>query len=142
MVLTPLDFLDDWADGIRCWQAVWRLQSELIVSAASARSRGLKRAGKLIAQARSHSPLYADYYAAVPAGAPLEAYPAITRSMLMERFDEWATDRRIDRASVQQFLSSTDRIGERYLNDYLVWTSSGTSGEPGIFVQDKQALSV
>lgn len=139
---TPLDYLADWTDGMRCWQAMYRLQSEPIVSAAAARHTGQQRALELIAQARKQSPLYAQHHACVPAGSPLEAYPPITRSILMENFDQWATDRRINVVSVNEFLASTDSIGERYLGDYLVWTSSGTSGEPGIYVQDRQALSI
>lgn len=141
-IQTPLDYLADWSDGMRCWQSVQRLQLEPTVSAASALSIGHKRALELIAHAREQSPLYADYYSGIPDDAPLEAYPAISRSTLMDRFDQWASDRRITRESVDQFLSSNDRIGERYLDNYLVWTSSGTSGEPGIYVQDRQALSL
>ncbi len=139
---TPLDYMTGWADGMRCWQAVCSLQSEPVVSAASARNNGLKRASELIAHARQHSPFYGEYYASIPADSPLEAYPAVTRSTLMDNFDEWSTDRRIDKESVDRFLSSTDNIGERYLDDYLVWTSSGTSGEPGVYIQDMNALSI
>jgi phenylacetate-coenzyme A ligase PaaK-like adenylate-forming protein len=60
----------------------------------------------------------------------------------MANFDDWASDRRINEASIKSFLSSTDRIGDRFLNEYLVWTSSGTSGEKGIYVQDADALSI
>lgn len=139
---TPLDYLADWSDGMSCLQAVQRLQAEPIVSAASAKEIGLNRAMDLIAHAREHSPLYADLYASVPAGSPLDAYPPVNRSTLMGRFDQWACDRRISNESVQRFLSSTDKIGERYLDRYLVWTSSGTSGEPGVYVQDQQAMSL
>jgi len=138
---TPLDYFANCVDGMRCISAVQRMQAEPIVSAASAKNIGMSRASELIAYARQHSPFYADYYASVPMGSALTAYPPISRSTLMANFDQWACDRRIAKSSVQQFLSSTDRIGERYLDDYLVWTSSGTSGEPGIFVQDKNALS-
>ena len=34
------------------------------------------------------------------------------------------------------------RVGEAYLDKYVVWESSGTSGEPGIFVQDAAAMAV
>ena len=141
-IQTPLDYMADWADGLRCWQATCSLQSEPTVSAESARKKGLNRATELIAHARQNSPFYADYYSSIPANSPLQAYPAVTRSTLMEHFDDWATDRRIRKDSVDRFLSSTDNIGGRYLDDYLVWTSSGTSGEPGIYIQDKNALTI
>ena len=139
---TPLDYISDWADGMRCWQAVCGLQSQPILSAEQATKAGLKRSAELISYARKHSPFYANYYADIPADSLLEAYPAVKRSTLMQNFDDWASDRRISLASVQSFLSSRDNIGERFLNEYLVWTSSGTSGEKGIYVQDINALSI
>jgi phenylacetate-CoA ligase len=141
-MLTPLDYMNDWADGMRCLQAASRLQSKSPVSVEEARAIGYKRAEKLIAHARKCSPFYANYYASIPADSALQDYPAVNRSMLMSNFDNWSSDRRITHASVKSFLSRTDRIGERFLNDYLVWTSSGTSGQKGIYVQDIDALSV
>ena len=96
-IQTPLDYLADWSDGMRCWQSVYQMQSQPIISAASARKTGLQRAAALIARARKNSPLYARYYASVPEGSALEAYPPISRSTLMENFDDWAIDRRIDK---------------------------------------------
>ena len=60
---------------------------------------------------------------------------------LMQHFDDWCTDRQFNRASVDAFLSEPDRPADAYLGRYLVWTSSGTTGEPGIFVQDEQSLA-
>ena len=37
--------------------------------------------------------------------------------------------------------ASPSHLGDAYLGRYLVWTSSGTTGEPGIFVQDEQSLA-
>ena len=35
-----------------------------------------------------------------------------------------------------------ERIAEPWLGRYMVWESSGTTGQPGIFVQDAQAMAV
>lgn len=134
--------MTNWIDAMRCLQAASGLQIKPITSAVSAKNTGLISAAELIEHARKHSPFYAKYYASIPLGSALEAHPAVTKFTLMDNFDEWATDRRIDEVSVKSFLSSKSRIADRYLNDYLVWTSSGTSGEPGIFVQDIHALSI
>jgi phenylacetate-CoA ligase len=32
--------------------------------------------------------------------------------------------------------------GDDYLGRYAVWTSSGTSGRPGVFIQSRDALTV
>jgi len=34
------------------------------------------------------------------------------------------------------------RIGEPYLGRYVVWESSGTGGQPGVFVQNGAAMAV
>lgn len=59
----------------------------------------------------------------------------------MGNFDDWATDRRITLPLAQAFLADPDRVADAWLGDYLLWTSSGTSGEPGIFVQDTGSLA-
>ena len=72
---------------------------------------------------------------------PADALPVVTKSELMADFDRWVTDRSLTRAGVENFLADRAHIGERYLGRYAIWKSSGTSGEPGIFVQDSAALS-
>lgn len=134
--------MTDWSDAVHCLQAAYKMQSEAIVSAESAKNKGLTRAQELIEHARTHSPFYAKLYASIPEGAALEQYPVVTRSQLMNNFDHWACDPRINKDSANEFLATTHTIGDRYLSDYLLWTSSGTSGEKGIYVQDTFALSI
>jgi len=59
----------------------------------------------------------------------------------MAHFDDWVTDPEISLAGVTAFVADRGHIGERYLGRYVVWKSSGTTGEPGIFVQDDDALA-
>ncbi|NND89256.1 MAG: phenylacetate--CoA ligase family protein [Granulosicoccus sp.] len=141
-IRAPLTSLADWADGMRCWQAVHQLHCAPTVSAAAARNTGRRRASELIRHACRHSPFYRRHFAGVAPGSALDAYPPVTRAQLMANFDDWATDRRISDEAIRQFLSTKDNIGGRFLDEYLVWTSSGTTGEPGIFVQDRDALSL
>jgi len=72
----------------------------------------------------------------------LDQVEPVEKAELMQHFDDWSTDRQISRASVDAFLSDPAHLGDAYLGRYLVWTSSGTTGEPGIFVQDEQSLAV
>jgi phenylacetate-CoA ligase len=60
----------------------------------------------------------------------------------MERFDDWVTDPAVTRAGIEAFVADRGRIGERFLGGYVVWKSSGTTGEPGLYVQDADALDV
>jgi hypothetical protein len=46
------------------------------------------------------------------------------------------------RSGEREFLADRAHIGELFLGKYLIWKSSGSSGETGIYVQDRAALSV
>ena len=97
----------------------------------------------LVEYAREYSPFYRKHYAGLPArGVPLAALPPVSKPQLMAQFDRWATDRRIRLRELRAFVGDPHRIGERFLEGYWVWTSSGTTGVPGIFVQDAQAMAV
>lgn len=76
------------------------------------------------------------------AATPLNAVPVVTRGELMQRFDDWVTDPRLRLDALRAFTADPDAIGKPYLGQYVVWESSGTSGQPGIFVQDAQAMAV
>ena len=104
------------------------------------------RLARLLSAASAGSPFYRDRYreelgAAPSAATNLQAIEPVEKAELMRHFDEWATDRRITRASVEHFLSGPAHLADAYLGEYMVWTSSGTSGQPGIFVQDAQSLA-
>ena len=60
----------------------------------------------------------------------------------MAAFDAWVTDPDVTLRGVQSFTADVSRVGERFLERYAVWTTSGTSGEAGIFVHDPGALAV
>jgi hypothetical protein len=69
------------------------------------------------------------------------ALPVTDKAQLMAGFDDWVTDRAVKRADVQAFMADPRRIGCDYLGRYAVWSSSGTSGHPGIFLHDGAALA-
>lgn len=100
------------------------------------------RFAALVAFARAHSAFYRDAYRAVPRRLPsVRSLPVVTKRELMARFDDWVTDREVTRAGVEAFLADRAHVGERYLGRYLVWKSSGSTGIPGVFVQDDDALA-
>lgn len=96
-----------------------------------------------MAFARRRSPYYRRLYAGLPEGdVDLTQLPVTTRSDLMGHFDEWLTERGIGRAEVEEFVADRRLIGERFRGRYLIWKSSGSSGTPGLFLQDPPALAV
>ena len=80
--------------------------------------------------------------AGTTAHTPLEQLPVVTRAQLMADFSGWVTDPRLKLDALQAFTADPARIGQSWLGRYLVWESSGTSGQPGVFVQDLQAMAV
>ncbi|WP_236589021.1 phenylacetate--CoA ligase family protein [Ramlibacter aurantiacus] len=67
--------------------------------------------------------------------------PASKRD-LMRDFDAWPTDPRLRLSELQVFLADPSRIGQPFLGEFMVWQSSGSSGEPAVFVQDARAMAV
>ena len=96
----------------------------------------------LVHHAREASPFYRELYASLPGEVELAQLPPVAKPQLMARFDDWCVDRRITRDAVDAFLADRTRVGEPFLAGYHVWKSSGTTGTPGVFLQDEFAMSV
>jgi len=127
-----------WEVASRMLDIWWtRAAGRQAVAAAAAR-----RTSELIELARRSSPFYRDAWRSLPKHVRLCDLPVVTKRELMSRFDEWPTDRSLARRAVDAFLADRSRIGEFFRGRYLLWKSSGTTGEPGIFAQDRQALAV
>lgn len=122
----------------RAWGIWWtRNAGDAAVAAAASR-----RTTELIEFARAKSAFYRDAWKALPSGGiSLQDLPVVTKRELMRRFDDWVTDRSVHRRGVERFLEDRRHIGEPFLGRFVVWKSSGSTGEPGIFVQDRAALA-
>jgi phenylacetate-CoA ligase len=105
--------------------------------------RQQKRLTELVAFTRRHSPFYAEKYQNLPARIDnLQQLPTVTKPDLMAHFDEWVTDPAIKRVDVEAFVADKSRIGQSFLHQYLIFTTSGSSGSPAILIQDAPAQAV
>jgi phenylacetate-coenzyme A ligase PaaK-like adenylate-forming protein len=105
-------------------------------------ARAAQRTAELVAFARSRAPFYRDAWRGVPVReSSLASLPVVHKRDLMARFDDWVTDRRVTRQRIDAFLQDRTHIGEQYLGRYVVWKSSGSTGDPGVFLQDAGAMS-
>jgi len=103
----------------------------------------MRRLAEIVAFARRHCPVYRDLYRGLPPRVEtLTDLPVVTKSQLMANLDDALADPQLRGGVVQRFASDECRAGEPLLGRYAVWTSSGTSGDPGYFVHDGQALAV
>lgn len=101
------------------------------------------RLRELVTMSRERSRYYSHLYRKIhPEHWELADLPVVTKTELMAHFDEALTDRQVDLAGVSAFINDAQRAGEPYLGRYAVWTSSGTSGDPALFLHDGHALAV
>ncbi|MFO1396703.1 MAG: AMP-binding protein [Burkholderiales bacterium] len=129
--------LDQWSTATLAGAIVW---TRALGGDAVATLRA-RRLADLVRHARLHSPYFRDAWRALPDDPPLASLPVTHKASLMAAFDAWCTDRAITRREVDAFVATRAHIGERFRDRYVVWTSSGTTGTPGIFVQDAMALA-
>jgi phenylacetate-coenzyme A ligase PaaK-like adenylate-forming protein len=88
------------------------------------------------------SRFYREHLAGIGPEVPLAELPPVTRQALMARFDDWVTDPQLRLADLKAFTADPDAFGQAYLGRYVVWESSGTSHQPGVFVQDAATMAV
>jgi phenylacetate-coenzyme A ligase PaaK-like adenylate-forming protein len=101
------------------------------------------RLRRLIEYARSRSPYYRERYAALSRGAhDLPALSPMAKSDLVANFDGWATDPAVTRKTAEAFVADPTRIGHYYLDRYVAFSTSGTTGAPAVFLHDRGAMSV
>jgi putative adenylate-forming enzyme len=79
-----------------------------------------------------HSPFYQRFHQGLM-DCPLSELPILTKTMMMENFDELVTDRAIHLEAIRAQLTDLQN-DQRYLDRYWITATSGSSGQPGIFL--------
>ena len=115
-------------------------------SSAALTAQRERRLLALVAYAFESSPYYARLYRKLPVSSTsrlrLTDLPPVTKHSLMAEFDDVLTEPALTRRAVDSFVAEPDRLGGALFGRYSVWTSSGTTGKPGYFVHDPDALAV
>lgn len=101
-----------------------------------------KRLRELISYAKSNSPYYAKLYKNCDENTPLEQLPTTNKIEMMSHFDEWFTDRAITRKKVDEFMSDISNVGKKLDGKYLVYSTSGSTGNPCIVLYDDTVNNV
>jgi phenylacetate-coenzyme A ligase PaaK-like adenylate-forming protein len=92
-----------------------------------------ERLRAVIRYAVEHSPYYRAALGPGAETAELSALPTLSKRVLMEQFDRIVTDRRLHVADLERFLSRAN-AGALYRGEYRIFSTSGTTGVPGLFV--------
>lgn len=102
------------------------------------------RLRSLLAYARRASAFYRERHAGLPLDddLPLSAYPVVDKRTLMADFDRVSTRPEVNLRALERFIARPERQGALFAGRYAVWTSSGSTGQPGWFVHDAGALAV
>lgn len=128
------------------WHASRVVAEVAVATRASAASLAATRARRLVAllaHAAAHSPRYRRVLAGRdPATVRLEDLPVARKAELMGDFDGWVTDPALSLPALRRFVADPANIAADFLGRYTVWESSGSTGEPAIFMEDVQAMAV
>ena len=101
-----------------------------------------KRLKELISYAKKNSPYFAKLYENVNENTPLSSLPVITKKDMMDHFDSYLTDPSITKAKVEHFISDISNVGTKLDGKYLIYTTSGSTGNPCIVVYDDSTINV
>lgn len=82
-----------------------------------------------------YSPFYQRFHRGLT-DRPLSELPVLTKAMMMEHFDDLVTDRAIRLEDIRAQLTTLED-NQSYLDRYWVTATSGSSGQPGIFLFDR-----
>jgi phenylacetate-CoA ligase len=97
----------------------------------------------LLRDAIARSPFHARRLAGIdPAEVDptdLRSLPVMTKAQMMDELDDVFTDRRLTRADVEETLAATGDESLVMHDDFIAFTSGGSSGVRGVFVLDLAA---
>ena len=101
-----------------------------------------RRLQDLVNYVKENSPYYAELYKEVGEIFSLTDLPVTNKVALMKHFDSWMTDRSITREKVERFMADISNIGKKMDGKYLVYTTSGSTGNPCVVLYDETTINV
>ena len=96
-----------------------------------------RRLQELVLHAKASSPYFGKLYQNLPESFSLADLPPTDKKTLMENWNDWVCDRKLSLEDVERFLQDPDNIGRRFRKEYLIFTTSGSTGTPLVAVYDK-----
>ena len=101
-----------------------------------------KRLRSLVKYARERSPFYQKLYADIGENFSLTDLPPVSKPELMAHFDEVLTDRNITMERIESITQKLDNIGRMIDGKYLIFKTSGSTGNPAVVLYDKNNIDV
>ena len=95
----------------------------------------------LLRYAFENAPYYRKQFQGIDlATCAITDLPTLTKSEMMANLDDIFTDRGLQRADLERFMSDHSNVGAYYKGNYAVCHTSGSQGQPAIIVLDKPAI--
>ena len=101
-----------------------------------------ERLKALVNYAKSKSPYFKNLYGDLKEDFTIQDLPVTNKSDMMQHFDDWVTDRDVHLSDILEFMKNLDNVGRKYKGKYLIFTTSGSTGNPSIVLYDKTAKNV
>ena len=101
-----------------------------------------ERLKEIVEWARENSPYYAGLYQNLSENFKLEDLPMVNKRELMENWNDWITDGNLTLEEVEKFMEDTGNIGRKIKNKYMVFTTSGSTGNPLVAICDDTTNNV
>jgi len=105
-------------------------------SRAALEAHQVRALAELRRHAYARSPFYRRFHGGLE-GAPLRELPVLTKTQLMNSFDELVTVSGVRLADIERHLQGL-QSNERFRGSFWVSRTSGSTGHPGIFLVDRR----
>lgn len=139
--ITMAEHVPWWLWNITCLS--WDIARARRQGLAGLLSRQRRRLAEQVAYARAHSRYYSELYRKLPDRIETpEILPVSTKFQLMQHFDDWVTDPDVTLEELRAFVDDQATIHQRFHGRYVVFQSSGSTGERGIYLVDRRDRAV
>lgn len=101
-----------------------------------------KRLKELVKYARNNSPYFNKLYTNINKDYKLQDLPTTNKIDMMKNFDNWITDNNISMKRIEEFTQNIDNVGRMIDGKYLIFKTSGSTGNPATILYDKQNIDV
>lgn len=101
-----------------------------------------KRLKELVKYAKNNSSYFNKLYANINEDYKLQDLPTTNKIDMMKNFDNWITDNSISMKKIEEFTHNIDNVGRMIYGKYLIFKTSGSTGNPATILYDKQNIDV
>jgi len=97
---------------------------------------------ELVTYAKENSPLYSKHYENLTELFTQKDIPVMDRSLLVNNYDSWATDREVSLEGIQSFMEEFPKGDKKYLDKYYVTSTSGMYDEALVCLHDEASAQI